>query len=202
MANKTSMYAGDANDLNPRWNWSRPIAAPGHMAVDFEERVDFRRLHKYRLARVRSALAASGLGALLSFDQHNIRYTTSTVIGEWARDKLLRYSLLTGNGDPYIWDFGSAARHHQLHAPWLQQDHCRAGMTGMRGAVGADPKLFRDAALDLGRDLRDLRGLRSRLRFGHLDCGRRRCGLLRSRPRASETGRPLGYRRPRRRRTR
>ena len=28
----------------------------------------------------------SGLGALLSFDQHNIRYTTSTVIGEWARD--------------------------------------------------------------------------------------------------------------------
>ena len=46
------------------------------------------------------ALAHSGLGALLSFDQHNIRYTTSTVIGEWARDKLTRYSLLTGNGEP------------------------------------------------------------------------------------------------------
>jgi Xaa-Pro dipeptidase len=36
------------------------------------------------------------------------------VIGEWARDKLTRYSLLTGNGDPYIWDFGSAAKHHRL----------------------------------------------------------------------------------------
>ena len=80
---------------------------------------------------------ARGLGALLSFDQHNIRYTTSTVIGEWARDKLLRYSLITGNGDPYIWDFGSAAKHHKLYAPWLHNDHCRAGMLGMRGAVGS-----------------------------------------------------------------
>ncbi len=85
----------------------------------------------------------SGLGALLCFDQHNIRYTTSTVIGEWARDKLTRYSLLTGNGDPYVWDFGSAARHHRLHAPWLHHDHCRAGLLGLRGAVGGDYELFR-----------------------------------------------------------
>jgi Xaa-Pro dipeptidase len=106
-------------------------------------------LHDYRLARTRAALANSSLGALLCFDQHNIRYTTSTVIGEWARDKLTRYSLLTGNGDPYIWDFGSAARHHKLHAPWLHQDHCRAGLTGMRGAVGADTTLFRDAAKEI-----------------------------------------------------
>jgi Xaa-Pro aminopeptidase len=71
------------------------------------------------------------------------------VIGEWARDKLTRYSLLTGNGDPYIWDFGSAAKHHKLYAPWLHQDHCRAGLTGMRGAVGGDITLFRDAAKEI-----------------------------------------------------
>ena len=136
-------------DVNPRYRWDRPLQAPGHMQVDFEERINFRRLHDYRLARTRAALANSGLGALLCFDQHNIRYTTSTVIGEWARDKLTRYSLLTGNGDPYIWDFGSAARHHKLHAPWLHQDHCRAGLTGMRGAVGADLTLFRDAAKEI-----------------------------------------------------
>ena len=119
------------------------------MQVDFEERVNFRRLHDYRLARTRAALAHSGLGALLCFDQHNIRYTTSTVIGEWARDKLTRYSLLTGNGDPYIWDFGSAAKHHKLYTPWLCKDHCRAGLLGMRGAVGGDGKLFRRAAREI-----------------------------------------------------
>jgi Xaa-Pro dipeptidase len=137
------------DDIDPHHNWSRPLQVPGHTQVDFEERVNFRRLHDYRLARTRAALANSGLGALLCFDQHNIRYTTSTVIGEWARDKLTRYSLLTGNGDPYVWDFGSAARHHKLHAPWLHQDHCRAGLTGMRGAVGADTTLFRDAAKEI-----------------------------------------------------
>jgi Xaa-Pro dipeptidase len=137
------------SDIDPCHNWDRPIQAPGQMQVDFEERVNFRRLHDYRLARVRRALAHSDLGALLSFDQHNIRYTTSTVIGEWARDKLTRYSLLTGNGDPYVWDFGSAARHHRLHAPWLQQDHCKAGMLGLRGAVHSDAGLFRSAAREI-----------------------------------------------------
>src|SRR6266566_4439178 len=137
------------DDVDPAHRWDRPLQAPGRTQVDFEERVDFRRLHGYRLARVRAALANSGLGALLSFDQHNIRYTTSTVIGEWARDKLTRYSLLTGNGEPYIWDFGSAARHHKLYAPWLHTDHCRAGLLGMRGATGADLTLFRDAAREI-----------------------------------------------------
>ena len=137
------------DDIDPSYKWDRPLQAPGHTQVDFEERINFRRLHDYRLARTRAALANSGLGALLSFDQHNIRYTTSTVIGEWARDKLTRYSLLTGNGDPYIWDFGSAAKHHRLHAPWLHHDHCKAGLLGLRGAVGGDITLFRDAAREI-----------------------------------------------------
>ena len=143
------------DDIDPKHRWDRPLQAPGRTQVDFEERVDFRRLHDYRLARTRAALAHSGLGALLSFDQHNIRYTTSTVIGEWARDKLTRYSLITGNGDPYIWDFGSAARHHKLYAPWLKNDHCRAGLLGMRGAVGSDLTLFKEAAKEIKAILKE-----------------------------------------------
>ena len=136
-------------EADPRHNWERPIQAPGRMQVDFEERVDFRRLHAYRLARVRQALAPSGLGALLCFDQHNIRYTTGTVIGEWARDKLTRWSLLAGSGHPYVWDFGSAAKHHRLHAPWLEATHCLAGMVGLRGAVSPKAELFRSAAAEI-----------------------------------------------------
>ena len=141
-----SAYA-DATD--PRHRWDRPIQAPGHTQVDFEERVDFRRLHAYRLGRTRQALARSGLGALLVFDQYNIRYISGTVIGEWARDKLIRYSLLTGNGEPWVWDFGSAARHHRLYAPWLEATHCLAGMVGMRGAVSPKSGLFDQAAREI-----------------------------------------------------
>src|SRR4026209_610785 len=70
---------------DPGHRWDRPLQAPGRMQVDFEERVDFRRLHAYRLGRARQALAGSGLGAVLVFDQYNIRYLSGTVIGEWGR---------------------------------------------------------------------------------------------------------------------
>ena len=110
-------------DLDPRWDWERPIPSPGRMNVDFEERVDFSRLHRYRVARARTALEESDLGAMLCFDNNNIRYLTSSVIGEWSRDKFARYALFTGNSDPYLWDFGSAAAHHRLHNPWFEPDH-------------------------------------------------------------------------------
>ena len=74
---------------------------------------------------------------------------TSTVIGEWSRDKLTRFSLLTGNGDPYVWDFGSAALHHRLYAPWLKPDHCRAGLLGMRGMVPPSAGLMRGHAEEI-----------------------------------------------------
>ena len=139
----------DADDLKPMHQWHRPLQAPGITQVDFEERVDFKRLHRYRLARTRQSLAKSGLGAMLCFDQHNIRYISSTVIGEWARDKLIRYCLLTGTGDPWVWDFGSAARHHKIYCPWLKEDHVRAGNPGMRGAIGPQVGLFEAAAKEI-----------------------------------------------------
>src|SRR5712691_1104181 len=141
------------DDLDPRHRWDRPLQAPGHTQVDFEERVDFRRLHAYRLARVRQALAGSGLGALLVFDQYSIRYISGTVIGEWARDKLTRWSLLTGTGEPWVWDFGSAARHHRLYAPWLPPKHSLAGLVGLRGAVAPKAGLFTQAAQEIKKIL-------------------------------------------------
>jgi Xaa-Pro aminopeptidase len=105
------------------------------MAVDWEQRVDFARLRAERLQRARAALDESELGAVLLFDQNNIRYVTSTHIGEWARDKSARCVLLPRTGDPILWDFGSAAKHHQLYAPWLPESSWRAGVTSMRGAM-------------------------------------------------------------------
>ncbi|WP_163267102.1 M24 family metallopeptidase [Chelativorans alearense] len=121
--------------LAPNWRWDRAIPAPGHMSVDFEVRVDHRRMHAYRLARARQALKNSKCGALLLFDVNNIRYVTSTKIGEWERDKLCRFALLAGDNEPVLWDFGSAAVHHRLYCDWMPESHFRAGMLGMRGTV-------------------------------------------------------------------
>ena len=124
-----------AEDINPRYNWGRHLPALGTMGVDFEERVDYRRMHRYRLARAQAALEKSECGALLLFDDNNVRYVTSTKIGEWARDKLSRFALLIRGQDPILWDFGSAAMHHKLYSPWLPPENCRAGLVGLRGTV-------------------------------------------------------------------
>ncbi|MFL5673902.1 MAG: M24 family metallopeptidase [Chloroflexota bacterium] len=131
-----------------------PLASPGSMNVDWEERWNVERLRTYRTTRARDALAASDLGAVLLFDFNNIRYVTSTHIGEWARDKMTRYALLTRGGDPHIWDFGSAAKHHRLNCPWMRQENIHAGMVGLRGAVAPDAGLFRSAAREIAAILR------------------------------------------------
>jgi Xaa-Pro dipeptidase len=122
-----------------------PMPAPGHMAVDYEQRVDFGRLREYRLSRARASLDASECGAFLLFDFYNIRYVTQTWIGGALGDKMTRYALLTRGGEPMLWDFGSAARHHRLHSPWLDPANCHAGMLGMRGAIAPSAGLMVDA---------------------------------------------------------
>src|SRR6202521_4568946 len=95
------------------------VRSVGTMAVDWEARVDFDRLRRQRLAKIKAGLEGSELGALLCFDMNNIRYITATHIGTWALDKFVRFTLLPRGGDPILWDFGSAARHHDLYCPWL-----------------------------------------------------------------------------------
>ncbi len=123
------------------------IHTNGTNAVDWEARVDMPRLRDTRLAKLKAELERSDLGALLTFDFHNIRYMTGTHIGTWAMDKLIRFALLPRGGEPIVWDFGSAARHHQLYNPWLSgvqvlpdgsqvpYDGARAGISTLRGAI-------------------------------------------------------------------
>jgi Xaa-Pro aminopeptidase len=128
------------------------------MAVDWEQRIDFARLRMERLGRARASLRDSDLGALLLFDQNNIRYVTSTHIGEWARDKSARCVLLPREGDPVLWDFGSAAKHHRLYAPWLPESSWQAGVTSMRGAMPEETGVPDALAARIHRELAD-RGL-------------------------------------------
>src|SRR5262249_60366880 len=87
-----------------------PTPAPGRMGVDFEQRVDFARLRGYRLGRAMAALEATDLGALLVYDNNNIRYLTGVAIGEGTRDKLGRYALYTRTGGLFPWDCAPARR--------------------------------------------------------------------------------------------
>jgi Xaa-Pro aminopeptidase len=133
------------------------MALPTHgtMAVDWEKRIDFDRLRRERLARIKALLEKSELGALLCFDMNNVRYITATHIGTWAQDKNSRFTLLARNSEPIVWDFGSAAKHHQLHCPWLGE-RSRAGIGLLRGAMSPETGRAEDVAQKIKRELQIL----------------------------------------------
>ncbi len=130
----------------------------GTMGVDWEQRVDFDRLRRERLARVKKFLKESEIGSLLCFDMYNIRYITNTTIGTWAMDKLGRFCLLPQDDDPINWDFGSAAKHHALYAPWLGEGRSRAGISTLRGAMPPEAHRAEDVAHKIKVEL-EARGL-------------------------------------------
>lgn len=131
------------------------IAAPGIIGVDWEERVDFERLRSYRLARARQALEASELGALLVFESSNIRYLTATHIGTWGYNKTERWALLTRTGEPWIWDFGSAAKNHRMYSPWLNPEQSNGGNNGLQGAISPTSGLPRGTAQQIAAILNE-----------------------------------------------
>ena len=153
----------------------KSTATTGVTAVDWETRINFDRLRDERLARLKAELNRSDCGALLAFDFANIRYMTATHIGTWAIDKLIRFSLLTRTTDPVSWDFGSAAKHHQLYNPWLSEttaeadadahaphhgakrpraeSGARAGISTLRGAISPDAEMAQSVARKIKREL-------------------------------------------------
>ncbi len=166
---------------------ARATATYGSMNVDWENRLDMDQLRRDRLARLSTTLAGSELGSLLTFDFANIRYMTGTHIGTWAMDKMIRFAILPRGAAPVLWDFGSAAKHHVLQAPWLDADyaasHTDAGLTGherhhgavapehqgggsragistLRGAIGPSAKRAEDVALKIYEVLAE-RGLQN-----------------------------------------
>jgi Xaa-Pro aminopeptidase len=134
------------------------IKTYGTMAVDWEQRIDFDRLRRERLARAKKLLKQSEMGALLCFDMNNVRYLTATHIGTWAQDKANRFTLLPQDDEPILWDFGSAARHHQLYAPWLGEKRSRPGISLLRGAMSPEMGRAEDVANKIWIELKE-RGL-------------------------------------------
>src|SRR4029077_11278019 len=121
------------------------LPTQGTMAVDWEQRVNFDRLRQERLDRAKNLLAKSEMGPLPSVCMNNGRYLTATHIGAWAQDKCNRFTLLPQNDEPILWDFGSAARHHQLHCPGLG-DRSRRAISRRRGAMSPEMGRAEDVA--------------------------------------------------------
>ena len=89
----------------------------GTMAVDWEERIDVRRLRRERKERALERLRDSELGSMLLIDDPNVRYVTGLAMtGGSGAD---HYTLLTEAGDIVHWDTADHASNQRFNCPWL-----------------------------------------------------------------------------------
>jgi Xaa-Pro dipeptidase len=106
----------------------------GMMATDVEQRIDFDAMRAYKLRRAQEQIGRYDLGALLCLDMDNIRYITSTHLAEWARDKYVRWCVLPREGEPVLFELGTAAVAKRALCPWLKPENIRPARPWSRGA--------------------------------------------------------------------
>ena len=122
------------------------------MAVDFEERINIERLRNERLARAKAVLKSSKIGSLVCYDFDNIRYITGTHVGEWCRNKMNRYCILTRDGEPLLFDPATPSK--RMTCPWIA-DRVFPAVGSMRGAIPAEVGSVEKVAQDIKQRLKE-----------------------------------------------
>lgn len=102
--------------------------------MDWIEGVNMDKLRQGRLDRTKAELFKKrNFGGLLSLNEWNTRYITSTYTPPWTTPSSgLRYSLLLkGDVHPIIFEQGDIGYHTQRSSPWLPPGNVKYAITGM-----------------------------------------------------------------------
>jgi Xaa-Pro aminopeptidase len=90
----------------------------GQWALDWQEQINFARMRKERLERVREVMRGRDLEAIIAFLPDNIRYITGARgIGV---PKVWRYCVLVREEKPILFELGGDLRRVKENAPWLE----------------------------------------------------------------------------------
>jgi Xaa-Pro aminopeptidase len=133
------------------WDPRRVYSQTG---ADWQYRIDFERLRKDRLEKVREQMNAHNLGGLLLFAGANIRYVTGSYQGNWKYNINIRYVVLPNNGEPVLFETaGSDLRCAEMDLPWME-DRIQPAIT-WQWAEGAVPMMADRMARGVAEVLRE-----------------------------------------------
>jgi Xaa-Pro aminopeptidase len=133
------------------WDPRRVYSQTG---ADWQYRIDFERLRKDRLEKVREQMNAHNLGGLLLFAGANIRYVTGSYQGNWKYNINIRYVVLPNNGEPVLFETaGSDLRCAEMDLPWME-DRIQPAIT-WQWAEGAVPMMAGRMAQGVAEVLRE-----------------------------------------------
>ena len=109
----------------------------GIAGLDWQQRVNWDRMRKYRTERARERMKAHGLGAMLCMYDENVRYITGTLTPGWNRLKPgLRYAIICGDDPPVLFEQGDLGFQIERHSPWIPKENVRWSYAWIKGAAG------------------------------------------------------------------
>ncbi|MCP4578463.1 MAG: hypothetical protein GY846_19490, partial [Deltaproteobacteria bacterium] len=91
----------------------------GKYAVDYEARIDYDRLRKERLQRAKDQMSADGMGAIITWNEANIRYLTSYYVTTPMRPAEVQLVFCPRNGDPVLFA-GGTPKETERRMPWME----------------------------------------------------------------------------------
>jgi Xaa-Pro aminopeptidase len=115
----------------------------GKYAVDYEQRVDYPRLRAERLQRAKAEIDKAGLGALITWDEANIRYLTGYYSTTPIRYLEAQWAFVARNGDPHLVG-GNDQEGLIQRMPWMGgRIHAPASIPKMAAFTPDDPVIQR-----------------------------------------------------------
>src|SRR5580658_3037640 len=100
------------------WDSRRVYSQTG---ADWQYRVDFDRLRKDRLQRVKEQMNARDIGALVLFAGANVRYVTGSYQGNWKYNINIRYAVVPNGGEPVLFETAGSDLHcAEIDLPWME----------------------------------------------------------------------------------
>jgi Xaa-Pro aminopeptidase len=107
----------------------------GFMMVDWQQRIDFDRMRRERLAKVREAMQKEKVDVLTCWRWENYRYLTSIRTHEWPTMFFIWSAAMTSQGDPFIWSMDKESNLHCL--PFLDPDHIKGELRTVESELPA-----------------------------------------------------------------
>lgn len=109
----------------------------GTRHTDWQQRIDFDRMRRERLQKVREQMEKHDLDGLVLFNGENVRYVTGAYQGAWKYNIAIRYAVLPREGKPTLFETaGSDLECAKIDCPWLE-GRIRPAIT-WRWAEGAE----------------------------------------------------------------
>src|SRR3990167_5925198 len=110
----------DTSFIGKPHHWD-PRRVYSQTGADWQQRVNFERLRKDRLQRLRDQMNASDLGALVLFAGANTRYPTVSYQGNWKYNINIRYAVVPNGGEPILFETaGSDLQCAKIDLPWME----------------------------------------------------------------------------------